>query len=368
MTTTATGTRPTDLFEAVGPSTAEVAERLLAASLGAQEIAAVHAGDRLGWYRALAQHGPCTPDGLAALTASHPRYVREWLEHQAAAGYVTTADGAFALTPGAAEVLTDPDSAAYLAPLGRLHAASGRVVDDLHAAYRSGGGVSWERMGADAREGQAAMNRPFFLHGLAPLIAAALPDLDARLRAGARVADVGCGEGWSSVGLALAYPGTTVTGIDLDEPSTAAAQRHAAGAGVGDRTRFVTADAATVAGGDGRGAFDVVTAFECVHDLADPVGVLRAVRGLLAPDGWVLVVDERVADAYAAPAGPVDRWYYGFSLAVCLPDGLSHDPSAGTGTVMRPATLERYAGAAGFSALEVLPVEHDLFRFYRLHA
>jgi 2-polyprenyl-3-methyl-5-hydroxy-6-metoxy-1,4-benzoquinol methylase len=365
MTTTATGTRPTDLFEPVGPTTAEVADRLLAASLGAQEIAAVHAGDRLGWYRALAQHGPCTADRLAALTGTHPRYVREWLEHQASAGYLTVADGGFALTPGAAEVLADPDSLAYLAPLGRLQAASGRVVDDLHAAYRSGGGVSWERMGADAREGQAAMNRPFFLRGLAPLVGAALPDLDARLRAGARVADVGCGEGWSSVGLALAYPAATVTGIDLDEPSVAAARRHAAGSGVADRVRFVAADAAAVAQ-DGA-VFDVVTAFECVHDLADPVGVLAAARGLLAPGGWVLVADERVAETFGAPAGPMDRWFYGFSLGMCLPDGLSHDPSAGTGTVLRPATLERYARAAGFSALEVLPVEHDLFRFYRLH-
>jgi 2-polyprenyl-3-methyl-5-hydroxy-6-metoxy-1,4-benzoquinol methylase len=365
MTTTATGTRPTDLFEPVGPSTAEVADRLLAASLGAQEIAAVHAGDRLGWYRALAEHGTCTPERLAALTGTHARYVREWLEHQASAGYLTVADGGFALTPGAAEVLADADSLAYLAPLGRLQAASGRVVDDLHAAYRSGGGVSWERMGADAREGQAAMNRPFFLHGLAPLIGAALPGLDARLRAGARVADLGCGEGWSSVGLALAYPAATVTGIDPDEPSTAAARRHAAGAGVADRTRFRTADAAAVAR-DG-GLFDVVTAFECVHDLADPVGVLAAARRLLAPGGWVLVADERVATTFEAPAGPMDRWFYGFSLGMCLPDGLSHDPSAGTGTVLRPATLERYAREAGFSALEVLPVEHDLFRFYRLH-
>lgn len=365
MTTTATGTRPTDLFEPVGATTAEVADRLLAASLGAQEIAAVHAGDRLGWYRALAEHGPCTPDRLAALTGTHPRYVREWLEHQGSAGYVTVADGVFALTPGAAEVLADPDSQAYLAPLGRLQAASGRVVDDLHAAYRSGGGVGWDRMGADAREGQAAMNRPFFLHGLAALLADALPALDARLRAGARVADVGCGEGWSTIGLALAYPAATLTGIDPDAPSTAAAGRHAAGAGVQDRVRFVTGDAAALAD-DGR-AFDVVTAFECVHDLADPVGVLAAARRLLAPDGWVLVADERVADAFTAPAGPMDRWFYGFSLGVCLPDGLSHDPSAGTGTVLRPATLERYARAAGFSALEVLPVEHDLFRFYRLH-
>ncbi|RMI07067.1 class I SAM-dependent methyltransferase [Cellulomonas triticagri] len=356
---------PTDLLLPVGPATEDVAARLLAASLGAQELAAVHAGDRLGWYRALAAEGPCTADRLAALTGTDPRYVREWLEHQAATGYVTLADGAFALTPGAAEVLTDADSPSYLAPLARLHAASARVVDDLHAAYRSGGGVSWARLGADAREAQAALNRPFFLHGLAPLLAAQVPDLDARLRAGAGVADVGCGEGWSSVGLALAYPASAVTGVDVDGPSVAAARRNAAAAGVGDRVAFVERDAGEVAV-EAAGAFDVVTAFECVHDLSDPVAVLAAARAMVAEDGWVLVADERVAADLATPAEALDRWYYGFSLTVCLPDGLSRTPSAGTGTVMRPATLERYARAAGFAGVEVLPVEHDLFWFYRL--
>ncbi|VTR78932.1 class I SAM-dependent methyltransferase [Cellulomonas hominis] len=365
MTTTATQAGPSDLFQPVGGTTEEVAARVMAASLGAQELAAVHAGERLGWYRALARHGPCRAEELAALTATHGRYVREWLEHQAAAGYVTVDGDAFALTPGAAEVLTDVDSAAYLAPLGRMQAASGRVVDDLHAAYRSGGGVSWERLGADAREAQAALNRPFFLHGLAGLVAEALPELDGRLRAGARVADIGCGEGWSSVGLALAHEEVEVTGIDVDAPSVEAARRHAAALGVEDRVRFVASDAAAVEAGGER--YDLVTAFECVHDMGDPVAVLRAARGLAAPDGWVLVVDERVEPEFTAPAGPLDRWFYGFSLGVCLPDGLSHTGGVGTGTVMRPATLEGYARAAGFSALEVLPVRHDLFRFYRLH-
>lgn len=361
--------RPGDLLEPAGPGTAEVAGRVFAASLGAQELAAVHAGDRLGWYRALAQHGPCTPDELASRTATHPRYAREWLEHQAAAGYVVPVGGAFVLTPGAAEVLADPDSPDYLAPLGRMHAASVRVSDDLHAAYRSGGGVPWERLGADAREAQAALNRPFFLHGLARLVADALPDLDARLRAGARVVDVGCGEGWSSIGLALAYEDAEVTGVDLDPASVAAARLHAAARGVEDRVRFVVADAgdaASLGRSGAAGGYDVGTAFECVHDLADPVAVLASLRSLVADDGWVLVADERVAEEFTAPAGPLDRWYYGFSLGVCLPDGLSHPGGVGTGTVMRPATLAGYARGAGFSATEVLPVAHDLFRFYRL--
>jgi len=364
---TAPAARPGDLLEPVGPSPAEVADRVFAASLGAQELAAVHAGDRLGWYRSLARSGPCTPDELAARTATHPRYVREWLEHQAAAGFVVPAgDGAFALTPGAAAVLADADSPSYLAPLGRMHAASVRVSDELHAAYRAGGGVPWERLGADAREAQAALNRPFFLHGLAEVVAERLPDLDGRLRGGARVVDVGCGEGWSSIGLALAYEDVEVTGVDLDPSSVAAARRHAAARGVEDRVRFVAADAATLARRGEAGGFDVGLAFECVHDLADPVAVLAAVRELVADDGWVLVADERVAEEFTAPAGPLDRWYYGFSLGVCLPDGLSHPGGVGTGTVMRPATLAGYARGAGFAATEVLPVDHDLFRFYRL--
>ncbi|MET0434508.1 MAG: methyltransferase domain-containing protein [Cellulomonas sp.] len=359
--------RPGDLLAPVGPSPAEVADRVFAASLGAQELAAVHAGDRLGWYRALARSGPCTPDELAARTASHPRYVREWLEHQAAAGFaVPAAGGAFALTPGAAAVLADADSPSYLAPLARMHAASVRVSDELHAAYRAGGGVAWERLGADAREAQAALNRPFLLHGLAGVVAERLPDLDVRLRGGARVVDVGCGEGWSSIGLALAYEDVEVTGVDLDPASVAAARRHAAARGVEDRVRFVAADAATLARRGAGGGYDVGLAFECVHDLSDPVAVLAAVRTLVADDGWVLVADERVAEEFTAPAGPLDRWYYGFSLGVCLPDGLSHPGGVGTGTVMRPATLAGYARSAGFAATEVLPVEHDLFRFYRL--
>jgi SAM-dependent methyltransferase len=363
---------PGDLLAPVGPAVEDVAARLLAASLGAQEIAAVHAGDHLGWYRALARDGASTARALAERTATHPRYVREWLEHQAAAGYLVEqsetdgqAEPRYALTAGAAEVLADPDALTYLAPLGRLHAASGRVVDELHAVYRTGGGVSWARLGDDARQAQAAINRPFFLRGLADLIAQQVPDLHARLLAGARVVDVGCGEGWSAIGLAQAYPRVAVVGVDLDAPSVSAARTHAAEAGLSGRVRFVGAD---VADPDvlAAGPFDVATAFECVHDMADPVAVLTAVRAL-APTGWVLVADERVEADRVAPAGPLERWFYGFSLGVCLPDGLSRPGGVGTGTVMRPATLDRYARAAGFAGVEVLDVEHDLFRFYRLH-
>lgn len=355
------GAMSSDLFEPVGHEPDDVANRMLAATLGAQEMLAVYAGDRLGWYASLAAHGPSSSTELAERTGTDERYAREWLEHQAVAGYVTVdASHRFALTEGAREVLTDEDSALFLAPLGRLQAASGRVVDDLLDAYRTGGGVSWERMGDDARSSQAALNRPFFLGALVDDVLPSIPSLHTMLRRGGRLADVGCGAGWSSISIARAYPDVSVVGIDIDAPSIESARRSAASAGV-DAT-FELADAAVLQ--DGR--FDVVTFFECVHDMPDPVAVLASARRMVHDDGYVLVADERTRELFSAPGDAVERLFYGWSLSVCLPDGRSTTPSAATGTVMRPDTLDRYAREAGFAGIEILPVEHDLLRFYRL--
>ncbi|WP_028047841.1 bifunctional 2-polyprenyl-6-hydroxyphenol methylase/3-demethylubiquinol 3-O-methyltransferase UbiG [Cellulomonas sp. URHE0023] len=351
----------TDLFLPVGPSADDVADRLLAAQLGAHELFAVYAGDRLGWYAALAAHGASSSTELAERTGTDERYVREWLEHQAVAGYVTVDDDRrFTLTDGAREVLTDVDSPSFLAPLGRMQAASGRVVDDLVDAYRTGGGVSWERLGDDARTAQAALNRPLFLGPLVEEVLPSIAVLHAMLRRGGRLADVGCGQGWSSIAIAQAYPESIVTGIDVDAPSIDAARANASAVGVD--VLFEHADAASV-----RGArYDAVTFFECVHDMADPVAVLAAARAMVRDDGYVLVADEATQETFSAPAGPRERLFYGWSLSVCLPDGLSTSPSVATGTVMRPATLERYARDAGFAGIEILPVGLDLLRFYRL--
>ncbi len=177
------------------------------------------------------------------------------------------------------------------------------------------------------------------------------------------MADIGCGEGWSSVAMALAYPDTTVDGYDLDEPSVEAARVHAEEAGVAERVRFFAGDAAAA---DRNGDYDVITAFECIHDLARPVDVLATMRRLAKPDGQVIVMDEKVAERFPGRGDDIERLMYGFSLFICLPDGRSHTPSAATGTVMRPDTLRRYAEEAGFAGLQVLPIENDLWRFYRL--
>ncbi|GIH76780.1 class I SAM-dependent methyltransferase [Planobispora longispora] len=343
-------------------NTEEFADRVFRSALGAIEILSIHLGDRLGWYRALAARGPATPAELTARAGGHERYAREWLEQQAACGILTVGgDGRFALPAGAAEVLTDESSLAYLAPLARMLAGAAVQTPALLEAYRDGGGVAWEVFGPDVRESQAEMNRPWFEHAL-PGALAGVTDLDAALRRpGARVADVGCGGGWSSIALARAYPEAVVEGVDVDAPSIELAARNAKEAGA--EVAFHHGDA-TLLGEDG---YDAIFAFECLHDMSRPVETLTAIRRAIRPGGAVVVMDEAAADSFTAPADDTERLLYGFSLLICLPDGMAHQPSAGTGTVMRPDTLRRYAVEAGFRGIEVLPIEDfGFWRFYRL--
>jgi 2-polyprenyl-3-methyl-5-hydroxy-6-metoxy-1,4-benzoquinol methylase len=183
-----------------------------------------------------------------------------------------------------------------------------------------------------------------------------------RLEAGgARVADVGCGQGWSTIAVARAYPAAEVVGIDADEPSIADARRHAAEAGAS--ATFATGDAAGLAA---HGRFDLVLVLEALHDLAHPVEFLSAARAALAPGGVALVVDEKVADRFTAPGDATERMMYGWSVLHCLPTQLVEADSAALGTVMRAADVRRLAAAAGFRSLDVLEVEDELFRLYRL--
>jgi len=345
-------------------------ERLFEASIAALDLYCVHIGDRLGLYRALASHGPLTAPELADAAGVHPRYAREWLEHQAVGGILEVDDAGaepddrrFTLPSGHAEALVDRDSLAYAAPKARSIVALGRPIDALIDAFRTGAGVPWSAYGDDGREAQADMNRVEFIHNLGSEWLPAMPDVHERLRRpGARIADLACGAGWSSIAMARAYPDARVEGFDADEASIALARANAAGEGLEERVRFHVRN---VAAGDAPGAYDLVTVFEAIHDLAHPVEALSAMRALAAPDGAVLVMDERTNDRMT-PGDPNERYLYGCSVLVCLPAGMGEEDSAATGTVMRRQTFERYARAAGFRGVEVLPVEHDSFRFYRL--
>lgn len=352
-----------------GMETEALGERLFDAALGSLDLVSVHLGDHFGWYRRLADH-PATSVELAADTGVAERYAREWLEHQTVAGILEVEDPSlpagerrFRLPADHVPVLADPATLDFFTPFARMIAAATVQLPALTEAYRTGGGVPWAAYGDLMRTAQADANRALFLSLLGPEWLASLPEVATALERGGRVADVGCGEGWSSIGIARAYPDAHVDGYDVDEASVVAARRHAEDHGVGDRVEFHHVDVAALAP---EPRYDLVTALECIHDLSDPVAVLTAARAMRASGGTVLVMDERVPDAFGGVGDPVERLMYGLSLLVCLPDGLSHPGSVGTGTVMRSATLETYARGAGFGGVQVLPIEHDLFRFYRL--
>jgi SAM-dependent methyltransferase len=314
---------------------------------------------------------------LAQRTGTHQRYVREWLEQQAATGILDAEEGdtsvgtdaaearRFSLSPEHAEVLIERDSLNCLAGLLRLTVGVSQTLQPVLQAYKTGAGVPYPDFGEDTREGIAEMNRPMFMHLLGQDWFPSIQPVHARLQADppARVLDAGCGTGWSSIAIAQAYPNALVHGFDADEASITTARANAAAAGLDDRLTFAVRDASRP-GIAGR--FDLVTAFETVHDMGRPVAALAWMRQLLTEDGLVLVADERVAEAFTTPADPIDRLNYGFSALHCLPATLAESDEAGTGTVMRPSTLRRYATEAGFGSVEIAPVEHDFWRFYLL--
>jgi 2-polyprenyl-3-methyl-5-hydroxy-6-metoxy-1,4-benzoquinol methylase len=341
-------------------------QRMNDATLGAFEMASTYLGVKLGLYRSLAQDGPATAAELAGRTGTNERLVREWLEQQGATELLTaTNDGGewrFALPPEHADVLLDPDALDGVAGTALSLVAGLAQVPRLVESFRTGEGIPYADYGPDEAEGQAMGTRPVYRAEIESWFAA-VPDLAERLTDGsARLLEIGCGTGWSSVSIAQAYPGVTVHGVDLNPGSIEAAQRLAAAEGVEDRVTFEVRDAATLAGA----GYDVATMFEMLHDLARPVEALRIAREALGRGGVVLVADEPVGDAYAGPADEDEQRHYGWSLLHCLPASMTEPGSAATGTLMRPDTLRRYAREAGFGTVEVLPVDSVAFRLYLL--
>ena len=347
-----------------------LAARLFGAALGGFEVLTIHLGLDLGLYEALRRDGPATAAELAVRAGIDARYSREWLEQQSVMGILDVDDVAaapesrrFTLPAGHAEVLLDPASPAASQSMLRFVASLASALPALTDAYRTGDGVPGTAYAGSVRAQELA-NLPIFRNLLAQEWLPAIPDVHARLEAGARVADLACGAGWLAISLAQAFPATTVDGLDIDPESIERARANAAAEGLAeDRVRFHVIDAAKQ---QLDGTFDLVTIFEAVHDLSRPVEVLESARRLLAPGGAVIVVDEKVAESFIAPGDDIERTMYAYSVLSCLPEGRVDAPSAATGTVMRPATLARYAKEAGFAGFAVLPIEHEVFRLYRL--
>jgi SAM-dependent methyltransferase len=350
---------------------AAVAERLFDAAVATFEQIGVHLGLRLGLYAALHEQGLATAPELAAAAGTDARYTQEWLEHQAVAGFLQCLDATaaperrtFAMPAGVAEALFDPTSPAFMGPLPHAVLSVTQVLDDLEHAYRTGSGVAFHRYGEGLSHGLGALNGAVFDRSVAGWLTH-LPDVEARLRTGDApvILDLGCGTGRSTLALARAFPNATVRGVDLDTASIASADAAAAREGLADRVTFVVGDAASIVTGE---RYDLVTVFEALHDMGDPVGSLRAARAVLADGGAVLIADERTADGFQPDGDPMERFLYGWSIVHCLPATRAETHVTANGTVLRASTLAAWAEAAGFAGATVLDIEDDMWRFYRL--
>ncbi|SEO47722.1 class I SAM-dependent methyltransferase [Trujillonella endophytica] len=302
-------------------------------------------GHRLGLYRALAE-GPATPEEFASRTGCAPRYLTEWLRGQAAGGYATYdgATGRFFLTEEQAFCLADPDGpnlpAAFLVVLGYL-----RDEPRLTEAFRTGEGIGWHEHGDDVFVGTDAFYRAGYVTELVQTWIPALEDVEAKLTAGGRVADVGCGLGTTSVLMARAFPRSTVSASDYHAESIERARKQAADAGVADRISFEVAPADGFPGS----GYDLVTTFDALHDMGDPVGAARRVRESLAPDGTWLLVEPYAPDDVADTFTPVGRLYYAGSLFLCVPNALSQAGGHALGAQAGEAAIRQVTAEAGFT-------------------
>jgi SAM-dependent methyltransferase len=302
-------------------------------------------GEKLGLYKALA-NGPMTPADLAGKTGTDERYVREWLHSQAAGGYVTydAAGGTFRLTEEQAMALADENSPAYIPGAFELATGSLLAVPRITEAFRSGAGMGWHEHDAGVFRGCERFFRPGYAANLVSAWLPALDGVERTLKAGARVADVGCGHGASTILMAQAYPKSTLVGFDYHEGSIAAARVAAERAGVAERVRFEVVRAKEFPGRD----YDLVTMFDCLHDMGDPAGAAKHIRQALKPDGAWMIVEPFANDDVRDNLNPVGRVYYSASTLLCTPSSRAQEVATCLGAQAGEARLRQVVTAGGF--------------------
>jgi SAM-dependent methyltransferase len=353
------------LERAQAPALDGLEDRLISSAVSALELFSIHIGRDLGLYDHLTGDWVNAAD-LAARSGIESRYACEWLEQQAVAGFVAVddpddraVDRRYRLTEHGQAVFTEPEHLSHVSPIADMVAGVGQTLGAVVEAYRTGDGVAFARFGEAMREGQGGINRPAFTHDLVESWIPAVRGLPELLREGGRIADLGCGVGWSTIAMTLGFPESSVVGFDADHSSIEAARLNAERAGAD--VRFEAVDASSLAED---APFDLVTILEALHDMAQPAAVLEAARGALKSGGMVLIADEKVADRFTAPGDEMERMMYGWSVNHCLPAAMSEQPSAGIGTVIREPVVRDLALQAGFESLEVLDVDAGFFRIY----
>ena len=312
---------------------------------GAFMMGMVLVGDELGLYRAMADHQPVTADALAARCGCHPRLVREWLNANAAAGYVESTDSAYRLPPEQAMALANEQSPVFVAPGTNVVASCFLDFDKLLEAFRGDGGLPWSEHHHRMFHGTEKFFRPGYR---AHLTTAWLPAMDgvvAKLHGGAKVADVGCGHGASTIVMAEVYSNSRFFGFDFHAPSIEMARQRAAEAKVSDRVTFTTATAKAYA----ERGFDLICFFDCLHDMGDPVGAARHAQRALKDDGSVLLVEPFAGNTLTENSTPVGRLYYAASSMICTPNSLSQEVGLGLGAQAGETRLREVFAEAGFS-------------------
>jgi SAM-dependent methyltransferase len=304
-------------------------------------------GDKLGLYRALAENGPMTSTELAEKTKTSERYIREWLSAQAASEYIKydPASGKFSIEPEQAAVFADEDSPVFLGAVGDLVAATLRDEPLISEAFKTGKGVGWNKRSQCLFCGTARFFRTGYRHHLVQEWLPALDGVVEKLERGAIIADVGCGHGVSTLIMARAFPKSQFYGFDYHPGSIEDARKAAAEAGMGDRVRFEVSTAKTVPAH----RYDLVCFFDCLHDMGDPVGALRHIRGLMAPDGTCMLVEPFANDRLEDNLTPVGRIYYGASTVVCTPASLDQEVGLALGAQAGEGRLRKVAEEAGFT-------------------
>ena len=323
---------------------------------GAMTAGMVYVGTRTGLFRAMRGKGAMRLEDVVGASGLRARYVEEWLKGMASAGYLD-------YDPRARTYALSDEHAHFLASDGSDHFAGGmfdmvpvlmRVAPRVAEAFAEGGGVPFEEFGPECVTALDLINRGQYEHRFTDYWLKALPEAVAKLNAGGRMLDVGCGSGRVCLAFAKAFPHAEIVGIDSDAESVRRAQ------GLGARVRFIRATAGEIERGAG---FDLITMCDCVHDLADPARTLREVRALLKPDGALFVVEPKAADRLEDNRNPVATMFYGFSIFHCMTQSLARG-GPGLGTCMGPAQAEALLRAAGFARFEVLPVKSQVNLFY----
>jgi 2-polyprenyl-3-methyl-5-hydroxy-6-metoxy-1,4-benzoquinol methylase len=343
----------------------EITDRAIGYLSGAAISALVYLGDQLGLYRALREAGPVTSAELAARSRLHERWVREWLHGQASAGLVRYAgDGRFELTGEQAAALADEANPAFLPGGFALTFSLFQQWERLHESFRTGRGVPYNQLGADHAVAESRFSAPWMRANLVPVILPGLDGVTPKLVAGAKVADVGCGSGKALLEIARAYPNSQFHGYDSSELAIRFAKEHLAASGL-TNVAFHHAAASTL---KPDASFDFILTWDCLHDMTNPAGAMRAIRAAIKPDGTWLIVDingmPTPEENYNHPLGGL---LYAFSVLDCLGCSTSEDGGAGLGTLGLPEPVARQMTAeAGFTRFTVRDFGNPLNSFYEV--